>query len=137
MRERETTPLPHIWTLTSFDVTQPCALRPSSTASKDSGHQVGTTKYHLLRISPLYFYNLYSRLSSLQATSTKLPSINTLLRSLRGAFRPSTTMAWHSSGATNEEMIDNLFKNGLITSSRVRDAMMKVRLLPPPPRSQG
>ncbi|CAL3971790.1 hypothetical protein PZA11_005077 [Diplocarpon coronariae] len=35
-------------------------------------------------------------------------------------------MAWQCSGRTNTELIDNLFKNGLITSSRVRDAMAKV-----------
>ncbi|TVY45467.1 putative protein-L-isoaspartate O-methyltransferase [Lachnellula subtilissima] len=35
-------------------------------------------------------------------------------------------MAWRCSGKTNVELIDNLFKNGLITSPRVRDAMMKV-----------
>ncbi|TVY87205.1 putative protein-L-isoaspartate O-methyltransferase [Lachnellula willkommii] len=35
-------------------------------------------------------------------------------------------MAWRCSGKTNVELIDNLFKNGLITSARVRDAMMKV-----------
>ncbi|KAH7382791.1 protein-L-isoaspartate O-methyltransferase [Cadophora sp. MPI-SDFR-AT-0126] len=35
-------------------------------------------------------------------------------------------MAWHSSGRTNSELIENLFKNNLITSSRVRDAMLNV-----------
>ncbi|KAJ5046482.1 uncharacterized protein L3040_003725 [Drepanopeziza brunnea f. sp. 'multigermtubi'] len=35
-------------------------------------------------------------------------------------------MAWRCSGRTNMELIDNLFKNGLITSPRVRDAMMNV-----------
>jgi hypothetical protein len=33
------------------------------------------------------------------------------------------TMAWRSGGATNADLVGNLFKNGLITSSRVRDAM--------------
>ncbi|RDW67946.1 protein-L-isoaspartate(D-aspartate) o-methyltransferase [Coleophoma cylindrospora] len=35
-------------------------------------------------------------------------------------------MAWQCSGSTNEELIDNMFKNGLITSERVRDAMKNV-----------
>lgn len=35
-------------------------------------------------------------------------------------------MAWRCGGSTNEELINNLFKNGLITSARVRDAMTKV-----------
>jgi protein-L-isoaspartate(D-aspartate) O-methyltransferase len=40
-------------------------------------------------------------------------------------------MAWRSSGRTNEELIENLYRNGLVTSSRVREAMKKV-LLPFP-----
>jgi hypothetical protein len=35
-------------------------------------------------------------------------------------------MAWRCSGSSNKELVDNLFRGGLITSSRVRDAMMKV-----------
>lgn len=35
-------------------------------------------------------------------------------------------MAWRSSGTTNGELIHNLFRNGLISSPRVRDAMIKV-----------
>jgi len=35
-------------------------------------------------------------------------------------------MAWRSSGATNADLISNLFRNGLITTTRVRDAMLKV-----------
>lgn len=37
-------------------------------------------------------------------------------------------MAWRSSGASNEALIDNLAENGLITSERVKDAMKGVRL---------
>ena len=37
------------------------------------------------------------------------------------------TMAWRSSGASNEALIENLFKNSLITSSRVKQAMLGVR----------
>lgn len=37
-------------------------------------------------------------------------------------------MAWRCSGKTNGELIENLFRNGLITSTRVRDAMLKVSL---------
>jgi protein-L-isoaspartate(D-aspartate) O-methyltransferase len=40
--------------------------------------------------------------------------------------KSNVDMAWRCSGNTNKELIDNLFKGGLITSSRVRDAMMKV-----------
>ncbi|KAH6682676.1 protein-L-isoaspartate O-methyltransferase [Halenospora varia] len=35
-------------------------------------------------------------------------------------------MAWRSSGHSNAELIENLFKNGLITTERVRDAFKKV-----------
>jgi hypothetical protein len=41
-------------------------------------------------------------------------------------------MAWRSSGETNEELINNLKKNGLIETERVKEAMIKVLL----PRSQ-
>ena len=36
-------------------------------------------------------------------------------------------MAWRSSGTTNESLINNLAKNNLIKSDRVKDAMLKVR----------
>jgi protein-L-isoaspartate(D-aspartate) O-methyltransferase len=35
-------------------------------------------------------------------------------------------MAWRSSGATNKDLITNLFNNGLIKSSRVKEAMLAV-----------
>jgi len=35
-------------------------------------------------------------------------------------------MAWRSSGTTNESLINNLAKNNLIKSDRVKDAMLKV-----------
>lgn len=35
-------------------------------------------------------------------------------------------MAWRSSGATNEALIANLARNGLIESDRVKEAMLKV-----------
>ncbi|KAK4497442.1 hypothetical protein PRZ48_011893 [Zasmidium cellare] len=35
-------------------------------------------------------------------------------------------MAWRSSGATNEALIENLYQNGLITSERVKNAMKGV-----------
>lgn len=41
-------------------------------------------------------------------------------------------MAWRSSGATNADLISNLFRNGLTTTPRVRDAMLKVRSVPRP-----
>jgi protein-L-isoaspartate(D-aspartate) O-methyltransferase len=37
-------------------------------------------------------------------------------------------MAWSCSGRTNKELIENLFKNGLIKSPVVKAAMEKVSL---------
>lgn len=36
------------------------------------------------------------------------------------------TMAWYCSGSTNTELIENLFKAGLIHNARVKDAMIGV-----------
>lgn len=38
----------------------------------------------------------------------------------------SFSMAWQSSGATNEALITNLERNKLIGSDRVKEAMLKV-----------
>ena len=38
-------------------------------------------------------------------------------------------MAWFSSGSTNTALISNLARNGLVTSDRVKNAMLAVRLL--------
>jgi protein-L-isoaspartate(D-aspartate) O-methyltransferase len=35
-------------------------------------------------------------------------------------------MAWRSSGSSNEALINNLARNGLIESDRVKEAMLKV-----------
>ncbi|CAG8972858.1 hypothetical protein HYALB_00001277 [Hymenoscyphus albidus] len=42
-------------------------------------------------------------------------------------------MAWRSSGRTNEELIENLFKNGQTGDEKVRDAMSTEPTTPPPP----
>ncbi|TID14048.1 Eukaryotic translation initiation factor 3 subunit E [Venturia nashicola] len=44
-------------------------------------------------------------------------------------------MAWRSSGATNKDLINNLFNNGLIKNSRVKDAMLAVDRAHYAPRS--
>jgi hypothetical protein len=38
-------------------------------------------------------------------------------------------MAWYCSGSTNTELIENLFKAGLIRNERVKDAMIGVSIL--------
>jgi len=35
-------------------------------------------------------------------------------------------MAWRSSGATNRDLVENLWKNGLIKHIRVKDAFLEV-----------
>jgi protein-L-isoaspartate(D-aspartate) O-methyltransferase len=35
-------------------------------------------------------------------------------------------MAWRSSGATNEDLVNNLHRNGVIKDERVRQAMLGV-----------
>jgi protein-L-isoaspartate(D-aspartate) O-methyltransferase len=37
-------------------------------------------------------------------------------------------MAWRSHGSTNEEMVDALFRNGIIKSDRVKQAMKSVSI---------
>jgi hypothetical protein len=57
--------------------------------------------------------------------TAKLNRLRTLFRSFSGTAKHNN-MAWRCSGSSNKELVDNLFKGGLITSSRVRDAMMRV-----------
>jgi protein-L-isoaspartate(D-aspartate) O-methyltransferase len=35
-------------------------------------------------------------------------------------------MAWRSSGRSHRELIENLFKNGLIKDQRIKEAMLSV-----------
>lgn len=71
--------------------------------------------------------------------ATTAPSIWKALRSWTSAVPkyliPQTaprniSMAWRSSGATNEALIENMSRNGLITSDRVKKAMLGVRVFP-------
>jgi len=36
-------------------------------------------------------------------------------------------MAWYCSGSSNTELVENLFKGGLIKDGRVKEAMLGVR----------
>jgi hypothetical protein len=64
-----------------------------------------------------------------------VPFLTKLSRSVRGApitVKPTQqihrafSMAWRCSGESNEALINNLKKNGLIETERVKEAMMKV-----------
>jgi protein-L-isoaspartate(D-aspartate) O-methyltransferase len=35
-------------------------------------------------------------------------------------------MAWRCTGSTNEALIDNMWRSGLITDARVKEAFLKV-----------
>lgn len=35
-------------------------------------------------------------------------------------------MAWYCSGSTNAELVENLFKVGLVKNERVKEAMLRV-----------
>ena len=39
------------------------------------------------------------------------------------------SMAWHCSGSSNTELVENLFKAGLIKNERVKDAMLRVSII--------
>ena len=55
------------------------------------------------------------------------PSLSTSHRHIEVQSR-AFSMAWRSSGETNEALITNLVNNKLIGSERVRDAMLRVGL---------
>lgn len=62
-----------------------------------------------------------------------LPFQLSMLNRLRRSIRASTsrqartlTMAWYCSGSTNTELVENLFKVGLIKNERVKEAMLGV-----------
>lgn len=73
-----------------------------------------STHYYAIHYHPLHIHRPKPQPRLLQTTRFK-----TFLRSLAG-------MAWSSSGATNEELIENMRKGGLIESDFVADAMKKV-----------
>lgn len=45
---------------------------------------------------------------------------------LRKATTKCISMAWYCSGSTNAELVDNLFKAGLVKNERVKEAMLGV-----------
>lgn len=53
------------------------------------------------------------------------PSILTPL-ALRTVAKRYLSMAWYCSGSTNTELVENLFKVGLIKDERVKNAMIGV-----------
>ena len=69
---------------------------------------------------------------TIHATASRALSANTaslfwLAEASQSQYRLSSNMAWLSSGRTNADLINNLYNNGLITSTKVKDAMIGVR----------
>jgi len=57
--------------------------------------------------------------------------LNIIFKHVRNVpHKGASSMAWRSSGSSNAGLINNLAANGLITSDRVRKAMLAVRTLP-------
>ena len=54
--------------------------------------------------------------------------IDPLIKPWSSSREQSTSMAWRSSGASNAGLINNLARNGLIKSDRVKQAMLAVSL---------
>lgn len=45
------------------------------------------------------------------------------------ALKSNLNMAWYSSGGSNAELVENLWRNGLIKEERVKEAFLKVGFL--------
>jgi hypothetical protein len=84
----------------------------------------------LCHLSQIPTPGISPRLHSLISNDIKLPFLHQLSRSLGGTTTKTRVrrfgMAWRSSGSTNEGLITNLHRNGLIEADRVKDAMLKV-----------
>ena len=58
------------------------------------------------------------------------PNIVTTLTHLKIPTKRYLSMAWYCSGSTNTELVDNLFKVGLVKNEQVKNAMVGVSLPP-------
>jgi len=65
-----------------------------------------------------------------------IPLLSKLLRPLKAPAnilvktqQQGISMAWRSSGGTNEALVENLSQNSLITTERVKKAMLGVRMI--------
>ncbi|KAK0373181.1 hypothetical protein CLIM01_09458, partial [Colletotrichum limetticola] len=75
---------------------------------------------------------------ALATTDTRRPSVRRALKLLPSSTRRQTPrflhqtpasnfkMAWRSSGATNKDLVENMWRHGLIKDQRVKDAFLKV-----------
>jgi protein-L-isoaspartate(D-aspartate) O-methyltransferase len=57
-----------------------------------------------------------------------IKQLRTFLPEIKQITRRSKTMAWYCSGSSNNELIENLFREGLIKNERVKRAMMAVSI---------
>ena len=79
----------------------------------------------------------------LPSSSTSISRFFTALRSTSSSIkqhaaaaaqRPISDMAWRCSGSSNTELIENMFRSGLIKEPVVKQAFLKVSISPPPSR---
>jgi cell division protein YceG involved in septum cleavage len=57
-----------------------------------------------------------------------IKQLRTFLPEINQTTKRSNTMAWYCSGSSNNELIENLSKEGLIKNERVKRAMMAVSI---------
>ncbi|TLS23091.1 uncharacterized protein PpBr36_06613 [Pyricularia pennisetigena] len=62
--------------------------------------------------------------------SAELPSQSPTTSTLPSRLRLSSKMAWLSGGTTNKALVENLWKNKLITTEAVKEAFLKVQSRP-------
>lgn len=55
-----------------------------------------------------------------------LTRLKQLSQAIKWQQKKNYTMAWYCSGSTNTELVDNLFKVGLIQNEQVKEAMLGV-----------
>ncbi|KAI5859940.1 protein-L-isoaspartate O-methyltransferase, partial [Durotheca rogersii] len=79
--------------------------------------------------------NIYLNLSKVSPELARLSRLAALLpararpiyhRRFSGGSRPIFSMPWRSSGRSNAELVENLWRNELITSPRVKEAFLSV-----------
>ena len=80
--------------------------------------------YFLDQFSSMFFVKFHRIISFSLGYFIVLLSI--IFDHLKFVISFQTDMAWRSSGATHRELIENLYKNGLIKDQRIKNAMMEV-----------
>ncbi len=70
-------------------------------------------EFHFVLDTLVYMFSLLILVYSIFYYSSRITAFN-------------NNMAWRSSGASHRELIENLYKNGLIKDQRIKEAMLQV-----------